>query len=120
LLGAVAGFGSPGRPVRQRPSVGGVSMVVHKPGSYEERECSRCFEGLVYDGQLGAWVGCDVCSGTGRAIAFVYPKTRRLRGCASCGGRFSGRDLVSIIEEHMMFFEGDELCRSCAVRHCVA
>ena len=97
-----------------------MSVAAYRSGSYEERECSRCFDGLVYDGRLGAWVGCGACSGTGRAVAFVYPKARRLRGCASCGGRFSGRDLVTVMEEHMTFFEGDELCRSCAVRHCVA
>ena len=91
-------------------------VAAYKLGSYEERDCVACLSGLVYDGR----VGCGACSGTGRAMAFVYPKTRRLRGCASCGGRFSGRDLVTVEEEHMTFFEGDELCRSCGVRHCVA
>ncbi len=95
-------------------------MAAYEPGSYEERACVLCLSGLVYDGQAGGWVGCELCSGTGRAMAFVYPKARRLRGCASCGGRFSGRDLVTVMEEHMMFFEGDELCHPCAARYCVA
>ncbi len=94
-----------------------MSVAAYKPGSYEERECVLCLSGLVYDGQAGGWVGCELCSGTGRAMAFVYPKARRLRGCASCGGRFSGRDLFAVGEDHLTFFEGDELCRSCAVRH---
>ena len=92
-------------------------VAAYEPGSYEERDCVACLSGLVYDGRLGAWVGCGACSGTGRAVAFVYPKARRLRGCASCGGRFSGRDLVAVVEGHMVFFEGDELCRPCARRH---
>ncbi len=92
-------------------------MAVYKPGSYEERECARCLSGLVYDGQAGGWIVCELCSGTGHAMTFIYPKARRLRGCASCGGRFLGRDLFAVMEDHMTFFEGDELCRSCAVRH---
>ena len=90
--------------------------AAHEPGSYEERDCVACLSGLLYDGRLGAWVGCGPCLGTGRAVAFVYPKTRRQRGCASCGGRFSGRDLVAVVEGHMVFFEGDDLYRPCARR----
>jgi hypothetical protein len=37
-----------------------------KAGSYEERPCSRCFEGRLYDLERGAWVACERCSGTGR------------------------------------------------------
>ena len=117
LLGAVAGFGPPGHP---QVSPGSVIVAAYISDSHEERECSRCLDGFVYDGQIGTWVGCGACLGTGRAMAVVYPKARRLRGCASCGGRFSERDLVTIMVEHMTFFEGDELCRPCAVRHCVA
>ncbi len=91
-------------------------MSVHRSGSYEERECAACLSGLVYVERTG-WVECGACLGTGRAVVFVYPKARRLRECASCGGRFSGRDLFAIGEDHMTFFEGDELCRSCAYRH---
>ncbi len=77
----------------------------------------QCLSGLVYDGQAGGWIVCEGCSGTGHAMAFVYPKLRRLRGCASCGGRFSGRDLFVVGEDHLIFFEGDELCHSCAKGH---
>ncbi len=35
------------------------------PG-YEERDCVGCLDGLVYDGQAGAWVECGTCEGTGR------------------------------------------------------
>jgi hypothetical protein len=34
----------------------------------------RCFEGLVYDVQRGAWVVCERCSGSGRAVVYVHPK----------------------------------------------
>ena len=91
-------------------------MVVHKSDCYEERECAACLSGLVYDERLG-WVGCELCSGTGHAMAFIYPKGKRLRGCASCGERFLGRDLFAVGEDHLTFFEGDELCRPCARRH---
>ncbi len=87
-------------------------------GSYEERTCSRCFEGLAYDGQCGEWVACEACSGTGRAVVFVYgTRNRRLRECAGCGGRYSGRDLFEVGDDNLTFFEGDELCEGCAADH---
>ena len=81
-------------------------------GSYEERECSRCFEGRIYGGERGEWVACEGCSGAGRARVFVYPKKRRLRECAGCSGRFGGRDLVEV-QESLTYFEGDLLCHGC-------
>ncbi len=95
-----------------------MSVAVYRSGSYEERECAQCLSVLVYDERAG-WVECRACSGTGRAVMFVYPKARRLRECASCGGRFSGRDLFAVRENHLTFFEGDELCRPCARRHSI-
>ena len=46
----------------------------------------------------------------------LYPVIK-LRSCASCRGRFEGRDLFAVRDDHMTFFEGDELCRSCARNH---
>jgi hypothetical protein len=46
----------------------------------------------------------------------VLPVTR-LRQCAACGGRFSGRELYGVPENQLTFFEGDDLCRNCAHRH---
>ena len=46
----------------------------------------------------------------------LYPVIK-LRSCASCGGRFSGQDLFEVGDDHLTFFEGDELCRSCARDH---
>ena len=46
----------------------------------------------------------------------LYPVIK-LRSCASCGGRFSGQDLFEVGDDHLTFFEGDELCRSCARNH---
>jgi hypothetical protein len=45
--------------------------------SYEERICSRCFEGRVYDMQRGAWVARERCSGSGRVVVYLYPKLNR-------------------------------------------
>jgi hypothetical protein len=45
-------------------------------GSYEERTCSRCFEGRVYDIQRGAWVACVRCSGTARVVVYLYSKLK--------------------------------------------
>jgi hypothetical protein len=101
-------------------------MASPKAGSHEERECAACLGGLVYDGQARAWVECGPCSGSGRAVVFVYARatgsagqTGRLRECAGCRERFAGRDLHEVHEDHgsLAFFEGDELCGACAVRH---
>jgi len=46
----------------------------------------------------------------------LYPVIK-LRSCASCRGKFEGRDLFAVIDDHLTFFEGDELCRSCARNH---
>ena len=54
-------------------------MIVAATGasSYEERNCSRCFEGHVYDAQRGPWVACERCSGTARVVVYVYPRPKR-------------------------------------------
>jgi hypothetical protein len=52
-------------------------VAATREGSYEERICSRCFEGRVYDMQRGAWVACERCSGTGWVVVYVYPKLNR-------------------------------------------
>ena len=39
------------------------------------------------------------------------------RPCASCGDRFAGRELVDVGDDHLTFFEGDDLCRGCAAAH---
>ena len=51
-------------------------VVAPRAGSYEERTCSRCFEGRVYDIERGAWVACERCSGSGRVV-YLYPKLKR-------------------------------------------
>jgi hypothetical protein len=55
----------------------------------------------------------------GRIVARAVLPATKLRSCASCGGRFGGRDLHPVGGDHPMFFEGDELCRECAMRHSV-
>ncbi len=92
------------------------------PG-YEERDCVGCLDGLVYDGQAGAWVACETCSGTGRAVVFVYGSPARGRrrreydGCAGCGGRFAASELVEVGDDNLTFFENDLVCEGCAVDH---
>ncbi len=96
----------------------GAMAVAEERGSYEVRECSGCLgDGRAYDGQTGAWIAHEHCSGTGRARTFVYPKAGRLRECDSCRERFAGRDLHEVGDDHLTFFEGDELCEACAVGH---
>ncbi|MDP8952336.1 MAG: SWIM zinc finger family protein [Actinomycetota bacterium] len=53
--------------------------------------------------------GCKhiICATIARA------KTGR---CDGCGGRFPRRDLFEV-GDHLTFFEGDELCRPCALAH---
>ncbi len=50
------------------------------------------------------------------AARALLPVTE-LRTCADCGGRFGGRALFEVSDDHLTFFEGDELCRSCARNH---
>jgi PHP family Zn ribbon phosphoesterase len=54
-----------------------VIVAAPKAGSYEERTCSRCFEGRVYYIARGAWVDCERCSGTARVVVYVYPRPKR-------------------------------------------
>ena len=37
--------------------------------------------------------------------------------CAGCGERHRHRDMYEVGDDHLTFFEGDELCRPCARRH---
>jgi hypothetical protein len=57
-----------------------IGVAATRAGSssyYEARGCWRCFEGRVYDWQRGAWVACETCSGTGRALVYIYPRPKR-------------------------------------------
>ena len=49
-------------------------------------------------------------------VRAVLPATK-LRLCADCGGRFHGRDLFEVPEDHLTFFEGHVLCRECGMGH---
>ncbi len=48
------------------------------------------------------------------AATVAQAKTGR---CDGCGGRFPRRDLFEVGDDHLTFFEGDELCRPCARAH---
>jgi hypothetical protein len=49
-------------------------------------------------------------------VRAVLPATK-LRPCLSCGGRFRGRSLFEVPEDNLTFFEGQLLCRECALCH---
>jgi hypothetical protein len=53
------------------------TVVANRAGSYEERTCTRCFEGRAYDIERGAWAACERCSGNGRVMVYLYPKLNR-------------------------------------------
>lgn len=48
------------------------------------------------------------------AAAWVKAKTAK---CSGCCKRFRHRDLYSVPEDHLTFFEGELLCRKCALEH---
>ncbi len=54
-----------------------IVVAAKDAGSYEERECSRCFEGCEYNPERSVWVECRTCCGSGRAVVYVYPKPKR-------------------------------------------
>lgn len=87
---------------------------------YEERMCHGCLSGRVYDGRTGARVACGTCEGCGRARVFIYPKPSRFRTCSGYSGRFAGRGLFEVWDDHLTLFEHDEICGSCARHHRVA
>lgn len=49
-------------------------------------------------------------------VAATYVQARTAQ-CAGCRGRFRARDLYEVGDDHLTFFEGDELCESCAMNH---
>ena len=40
-----------------------------------------------------------------------------LRPCAACDGTFRRRGLFEVPEDHLTFFEGQQLCQECSLRH---
>ena len=69
---------------------------------------------------------CDCPDHAYRGVACVHVfavgvKLAKRRGSASrcdgCGGRFPRRDMYEVGDDHLTFFEGDELCRPCAIHH---
>jgi hypothetical protein len=54
-----------------------VIVAATEAGFYEERTCLRFFEGCVVHARHDAWVACERCSGTARAVVYVYPKPKR-------------------------------------------
>jgi hypothetical protein len=77
-------------------------MIDTRLGPFAHSEPEKQHDGLEHVSKI-----------TERAL---YPVIK-LRSCASCRGRFEGRDLFAVRDDHLTFFEGDELCRSCALNH---
>jgi hypothetical protein len=80
---------------------------------------------MAYDPLSGeltqATTACFMCEGPGMVSVDLYapPRAtpRRSRTCAGCNDRFLGQDLIEVGDDHLTFFEGDELCRPCARAH---
>ena len=55
----------------------------------------------------------------GEIIPRAVLATAKLRTCAGCGGRFTGREIYEVSEDHesLTWFPGDPLCESCALAH---
>jgi hypothetical protein len=49
---------------------------------YVERECRRCFEGVIHVGgpKEVRTAPCPDCQGTGKVLAYLYPKPKGRRG----------------------------------------
>jgi hypothetical protein len=50
--------------------------------AYAEHECGRCLDGLVHVGrpEEARTEPCPDCGGTGKVLAYLYPKPRGRRG----------------------------------------
>ena len=56
--------------------------------------------------------------GARRGVRLPEGRLRRAApGVRGVGDRFTGRDLFEVGDDHLTFFEGDELCLPCAVKH---
>ena len=52
------------------------------------------------------------------AVGVKLAKRRaKVSRCDGCGERFPRRDLFEVGDDNLTFFEGDELCRPCAIHH---
>jgi hypothetical protein len=49
-------------------------------------------------------------------ICATLAKAKTFR-CEGCGDRFPNREMFEVEEDHLTFFEGDALCRDCALNH---
>ncbi len=56
--------------------------------THELRECPGCYEGLIYDTVIGAWVDHDGCNGSGRAgVRLRVPEDPAVRGMLRAYGQ---------------------------------
>ena len=70
---------------------------------------------------------CDCPDFTYRGVACVHVyavgvklakrRAKKSAACDGCSGVFPRRDLFEVGDDHLTFFEGDELCRECALDH---
>jgi hypothetical protein len=86
------------------------------PGTWAVPSCSDSSVYLVKPRHESCT--CPDHKRTGRACKHVfaaYVVRAKTAECSGCGGRSRRRDLVEVLEEdHLTFFEGDQLCRTCA------
>lgn len=57
-------------------------MRPEEGAAYIERECGRCFDGVVHVGgpREVRTAPCANCHGTGTVLAYLYPRPRGRRG----------------------------------------
>lgn len=78
-----------GKPGQRTP---GGATLTGEASAYAERECGRCFDGAIYVGEPTEVriAPCPDCRGTGRVLAFLYPRPKGRRGSWPPEGRRDG------------------------------
>jgi hypothetical protein len=78
----------------------------------------------IYEVRLGREEECECTDfeirhpegGCKHIVAATLRKSKTFR-CEGCGDRFPNREMFEVPEGHLTFFEGDPLCRDCALHH---
>ncbi len=82
---------------------------------------SRTSPGIIYTVSLSRETcECEVHEHTGGTCIYLLAAEMvkaRSATCADCNQRHLRRDLYEVSDDHLTFFEGDELCRQCALGH---
>ncbi len=89
----------------------------HRGGTYAVPSCTgEGFYSVTYTAREESceckdWEFGHTCKHV-LSVAVVRAKTGI---CCECGRRFRHRDLYPVGEDHLTYFEGDQLCKCCAM-----